>query len=488
MDPNGNQVYPFWAYHENGQFPPAQLLYAPVSYANGVDPQALLWQQHDETFDSMNTTGINNFTAVPPFVMPSEGSFPQMPPSYQNQVPVSGGLASQSQTSINSSPAKPVKPWLEAIKLASELARMVPDDHVPLTHIIEHRYIRLKQIGKGTYGEVSKARCKETGAIVALKKIRMVDEEEGIPITALREIELLTPMRHPNIIELVDTGMSKERGKSVFYMVFNFCDHDLAGILANKDVKISPVDTKTMLHHLFLGLAYIHSKDILHRDLKPANVLISKDGYLKLADFGCGRLRWNGTSGPCYTNRVGTILYKAPELLLGEQTYGGEVDIWAAGCMMIEFWTRNPLFQGRSDQEQLQKICKLCGSVDETTMQRVHQLSNYTFFNPAFFEGVRQVQRKLKPVMKDESTVDLIDQIFILEPTLRPTAAEALEHPYFSEKPLPKWNIAYFVKALEGKSMLEMTSGVGSHGVPGHGSIQPLKKEVTIEDLLEFAF
>lgn len=75
-------------------------------------------------------------------------------------------------------------------------------------------------------------------------------------------------------------------------MVFGFCDHDLAGIIKSSNL-IDNVTIKTMLHHLFQGLAYIHSCKVLHRDMKTANILVSKEGILKLADFGLARLMIN---------------------------------------------------------------------------------------------------------------------------------------------------------------------------------------------------
>ena len=98
---------------------------------------------------------------------------------------------------------------------------------------------------------------------------------------------------------------------------------------------------------LLEGLFYMHRNNVLHRDMKAANILITKEGILKLADFGLARafsVRSNGEVNK-YTNRVVTLWYRPPELLLGERNYGPPIDMWGAGCIMAEMWTRSPIMQ-----------------------------------------------------------------------------------------------------------------------------------------------
>ncbi len=94
-----------------------------------------------------------------------------------------------------------------------------------------------------------------------------------------------------------------------------------------------------VMKQLLEGLYFIHTSKILHRDMKAANVLITKSGTLKLADFGLARPLLK-TSDACYTNRVVTLWYRPPELLLGERQYTTAIDMWGAGCIMAEMWTR----------------------------------------------------------------------------------------------------------------------------------------------------
>jgi cyclin-dependent kinase 9 len=100
-------------------------------------------------------------------------------------------------------------------------------------------------------------------------------------------------LKHENVVNLIEIVRTKanknNKFKSIFFLVFDFCEHDLAGLLSNVNVKFSLGEIKKVMKQLLNGLYYIHSNKILHRDMKAANVLITKTGVLKLADFGLAR-------------------------------------------------------------------------------------------------------------------------------------------------------------------------------------------------------
>uniref|UniRef100_A0AC35GEU6 Protein kinase domain-containing protein n=1 Tax=Panagrolaimus sp. PS1159 TaxID=55785 RepID=A0AC35GEU6_9BILA len=362
--------------------------------------------------------------------------------------------------------AKRRKRSFESVILATEIAYVVPADEFTLMKQTNLFYDQITKIGQGTFGEVHKCRAKLTNEVVATKKILMENEKEGFPITALREINMLKKLRHRNVTELVDICASsagkQEKGRTLFYLVFTFCEHDLAGILKSSAAKrMPPVVVKTMLYHLFEGLAYIHSCKVLHRDMKTANILVSKDGVLKLADFGLARLMINTTDqeSKCYTNRVVTMWYRPPELLLGERMYNEEIDVWGAGCIMAEFWTRTPILQGTSDLNQLDLIVKLCGSINPLTMKRCDQLPVYKNF--VNLNSSRSLVQKLSQYIKDDpAAINLIDRLLVLEPTERLTAIQALRHEYFQINPLPQDNVKDFIATLSG-SLFEYTVNQG---------------------------
>jgi len=199
---------------------------------------------------------------------------------------------------------------------------------------------KLEQVGEGTYGQVYMARSRFDGEIVALKKIRMDNEKEGFPITAIREIKILKSLDHKNVIKLKEIVTSKNKGS--IYMVFEYMDHDLTGLADRPGIRFTVPQIKCYMKQLLTGLTYCHLNNILHRDIKGSNLLIDNQGVLKLADFGLAR--------PCVlenskslTNRVITLWYRPPELLLGTQTYGPAVDMWSAGCIFAELLHGKPI-------------------------------------------------------------------------------------------------------------------------------------------------
>merc|ERR1719384_2816339 len=305
------------------------------------------------------------------------------------------------------------------------------------------KYEKQAKIGQGTFGEVFKARDrKNKHKVVALKKVLMENEKEGFPITALREIRILQLLRHENIVNLIEICRTKatqfNRHKSTFYLVFDFCEHDLAGLLSNFNVKFSLGEIKKVMQQLLNGLYYIHSNKIIHRDMKAANVLITKQGILKLADFGLARaisINKNGQPNR-YTNRVVTLWYRPPELLLGERNYGPAVDMWGAGCIMAEMWTRSPIMQGNTDQHQLTLIAQLCGAISPEVWPSVESLDLYN--RVEIPRGVkRRVKERLKPYVKDQYACDLIDKLLTLDPSKRIDADSSLNHDFFWTDPMP---------------------------------------------------
>ena len=102
-------------------------------------------------------------------------------------------------------------------------------------------------------------------------------------------------------------------------------------------------------------MAFIHSHNIIHRDVKPENMLLSKNGVLKICDFGFARSTIKGENKE-FTDYVSTRWYRAPELLVGDRNYGKSVDVWAIGCIFIELLTGRPLFTGDTDYETLKQV------------------------------------------------------------------------------------------------------------------------------------
>lgn len=239
-------------------------------------------------------------------------------------------------------------------------------------------YERQSQVGEGTYGKVYKAINQVTKERVALKRIRMESERDGFPITALREIKLLQAVRHKNVVALLEIMVEK----SSVYMVFEYVDHDLTGLLTHPTFKLEHCHVKHLLLQLLEGLAYLHKRGVLHRDIKGSNILISSTGELKLADFGLARFYNKHKSTLHYTNRVITLWYRPPELLLGATAYSAAVDVWGAGCLMVELYTRNAVFQGQDEIQQLEAIYSIMGTPTKETWPDAEKLPWYELVKP----------------------------------------------------------------------------------------------------------
>jgi len=208
-------------------------------------------------------------------------------------------------------------------------------------------YAIISQVGEGTFGKVYKARNTITRVYVALKRIRMESERDGFPVTAMREIKLLQSLRHQNIVRLYEMMVSNgepivlvKTSKLIrlfagsVYMVFEYMDHDLTGILSQTQFSFTDAHLKSLCRQMLAGLAYLHRKGVIHRDIKGSNILINNRGELKLADFGLARF-YQKRRRSDYTNRVITLWYRPPELLFGATVYGPEVDMWSAGYVTV---------------------------------------------------------------------------------------------------------------------------------------------------------
>jgi|EP00505_MAST-04D_sp_SCG-Rhode-Island_P000201 serine/threonine protein kinase len=290
---------------------------------------------------------------------------------------------------------------------------------------IASKYIKTeKPIGEGTYGVVYKATEKATGAIVALKKIRLEVEDEGVPSTALREISLLKELHHQNIVDLKDVEHSESPPR--LYLVFEWLDQDLKKYMDTcGSGGMKPELVKSYMFQLIRGMDFCHRRGIMHRDLKPQNLLINRAGELKIADFGLARAFQIPIR--TYTHEVVTLWYRAPEILLGQRQYACPVDIWSIGAIFAEMANRRPLWPGDSEIDELYKIFRTLGTPTELSWPGVSRLPDYKSTFPRW--PATKLQDKM-PTM-DSFGIDLFKQTLIYEPSGRITAKAAMDHPYF---------------------------------------------------------
>ncbi|XP_020114067.1 probable serine/threonine-protein kinase At1g54610 [Ananas comosus] len=287
---------------------------------------------------------------------------------------------------------------------------------------------KLNKIGQGTYSNVYKARDTITGKIVALKKVRFDNlEPESVKFMA-REILILRKLDHPNVVKL--EGLVTSRMSCSLYLVFEYMEHDLAGLAAGPDIKFTLPQVKCYMHQLLSGLEHCHTRNVLHRDIKGSNLLLDNGGLLKIADFGLATFFDPNHKHPM-TSRVVTLWYRPPELLLGATDYGVGVDLWSAGCILAELLAGKPIMPGRTEVEQLHKIFKLCGSPSEEYWKK-SKLPHATIFKPQ-----HPYKRCIKETFKDfpPSSLPLIETLLAIDPAERKTATAALRSEFFTTEP-----------------------------------------------------
>ncbi|KAL9393250.1 hypothetical protein Peur_012535 [Populus x canadensis] len=287
---------------------------------------------------------------------------------------------------------------------------------------------KIDKIGSGTYSNVYKARDLLTGKVVALKKVRFDNlEPESVKFMA-REILILRRLNHPNVVKL--EGLVTSRMSCSLYLVFEYMEHDLAGLAASPAVKFTEAQVKCYMHQLLSGLEHCHKRGVLHRDIKGSNLLIDNEGILRIADFGLASFFDPNNKHPM-TSRVVTLWYRPPELLLGATDYGVSIDLWSAGCILAELLAGKPIMPGRTEVEQLHKIYKLCGSPSDEYWKK-SRLPNATLFKPR-----EPYKRCIRETFKDfpPSSLPLIETLLAIDPVERQTATAALKSEFFTTEP-----------------------------------------------------
>ncbi|NXX90131.1 CDK14 kinase, partial [Centropus bengalensis] len=280
-------------------------------------------------------------------------------------------------------------------------------------------YEKLEKLGEGSYATVYKGKSKVNGKLVALKVIRL-QEEEGTPFTAIREASLLKGLKHANIVLLHDIIHTKE----TLTLVFEYVHTDLCQYMDKHPGGLHPENVKLFLFQLLRGLSYIHQRYILHRDLKPQNLLISDTGELKLADFGRQAVNYKSLI-MLNISKIGFFFF----LCRG------------VGCIFVEMIQGVAAFPGMKDiQDQLERIFLVLGTPNEDTWPGVHSLPHFkperfTQYGP---KNLRQAWNKLSYVNHAEDLASKLLQCF---PKNRLSAQAALSHEYFSDLPPRLWEL-----------------------------------------------
>lgn len=291
----------------------------------------------------------------------------------------------------------------------------------------EFEYEMTDKIGEGTFGEVYIGIYKNKK--YALKKMFYGNEKNGIPLTTLREIRILKKIRHENIITLVDI---KRKGL-ILYIVFEYMKYDLNKLIEQRMFSI--LEIRNVIFQILKGIEYLHRIKYIHRDMKSSNILVDENLNIKIADFGLART-FNRDG---YTPDLVTLWYRPPEMLFGSNNYSEKIDIWGIGCILGEMLVRVPIFKGKSEINQLEKIIQICGSINERTLPGVSLHPNFKKYN------LPQAPNRLQTHFKeyDPVAVDLLSKLLIIDPNNRISSIEALNHDFFNREKFKRKSMEY---------------------------------------------
>eukprot|EP00930_Biecheleria_cincta_P006695 TRINITY_DN107759_c0_g1_i1.p1 TRINITY_DN107759_c0_g1~~TRINITY_DN107759_c0_g1_i1.p1 ORF type:complete len:433 (+),score=54.64 TRINITY_DN107759_c0_g1_i1:167-1465(+) len=284
-----------------------------------------------------------------------------------------------------------------------------------------NRYVVTKTLGEGTYGSVLRGKNKDTGEVVAIKKMKQKIYSWD-DCMKLREIESLRKLNHPNIVKLKEVI----RENDILHMVFEHMEGNIYELMKGRTGRPFPEpQIRNIMFQTCQSLNYMHKQGFFHRDMKPENLLYTGD-TVKLADFGLAR---EIRARPPFTDYVSTRWYRAPEVLLRNPRYNSPIDVWACGGIMAELYTLRPLFPGSSESDQLYKTCTVLGSPKQDQWPEGHKLAAKIGYRwPTLVPTSLSV---LIPNASPEALA-LMERTLQWDPSSRASTATMLQHSYFT--------------------------------------------------------
>jgi serine/threonine protein kinase len=236
----------------------------------------------------------------------------------------------------------------------------------------------------------------------------------------LKEVKALIGLNHANIVKLIELIYTK----GYLYMIFEYVGQNLYenSIKPNKDLNETKI--RNIIFQVLQGLAHMHKLNFFHRDLKPENILV-EDDIVKIADFGLAK---EIRSVPPYTEYVATRWYRSPEVILKSKNYNSPIDVFAVGAIMAELYMCKPLFPGKNEYDQMNKICEVLGTPSQHDWTEGYILSSKINYKFPTHKGLHlsSIITKANP-----KAINLMEKMLNFNPLKRPSPAECLQHPYF---------------------------------------------------------
>jgi serine/threonine-protein kinase OSR1/STK39 len=279
------------------------------------------------------------------------------------------------------------------------------------------QYQILGTIGEGASSTVYSARCLTNGQELAIKLVDL--DEYSIDMDRLRqEVAFWSSSKHPNIVNYHGSFMSGQYLHILMELMDGGSIYDIMRH-AHPNGFSDEMIIATILRSITLALSYIHQNGQIHRDVKPGNALITRDGVIKLGDFGvAASLLEDGQRRRARFTRIGTPCYMAPEVLKDDTGHTEKADIWSLGITAIEFATGAAPYATLKELDSVQKILKAPPP----------QLPRNETFSPAYRDFVKKCMN--------------------FDPRRRPSATDLLNHPFFEKAADPSYIVEYVLKVL----------------------------------------
>uniref|UniRef100_A0A8C5BJU9 Mitogen-activated protein kinase 15 n=1 Tax=Gadus morhua TaxID=8049 RepID=A0A8C5BJU9_GADMO len=315
------------------------------------------------------------------------------------------------------------------------------EEHISLKYEIKRR------LGKGAYGIVWKAVDRQTGEVVAVKKIFDAFRNRTDAQRTFREIMFLQEFGdHANIIKLINV-IRAQNDKDI-YLIFEHMDTDLHAVI-KKGSLLKDVHKRYVMYQLLKATKYLHSGNVIHRDQKPSNILLDTDCSVKLCDFGLARSlcqTQEDAGNPTLTEYVATRWYRAPEILLGSSRYTKGIDMWSIGCILGEMLLGKALFPGTSSINQIEKILSAIAHPSPEDIQSIKSEYGASVIQRMLLKPQVPLEELLQPAVPPDA-LDLVQRLLVFNPDKRLTAGQALQHPYVARfhNPLKEPALGYSV-------------------------------------------
>jgi mitogen-activated protein kinase 15 len=289
-------------------------------------------------------------------------------------------------------------------------------------HVLR-KYEIVQKLGRGAYGIVWKAIDKKTRQVVALKKCFDAFQNATDAQRTFREIMFLQELNnHDNIVRLLNV-MRADNDRDI-YLICDHMESDLHAVIRAKILE--DIHKQYIIYQTLRSLHYMHSGQMLHRDTKPSNILLNSDCHVRICDFGLARsIHQNGShTNPVLTDYVATRWYRAPEILLGSNSYTKGVDIWSVGCILGELLNGKPVFPGASTMNQLDRIMEVTGRPSQADIEAIKSPFAATMLDSLPASRARPLAEVFPTA--DKAALDLIQSCLMFNPEKRISTKEAL--------------------------------------------------------------